>query len=812
MSNFFTIIFDKNKIFVSFGIILFLIIGSSQILDAQNNRIDFNNQQIFMSGSNIAWVNFAGDIGPGSTNFARFGEIFSEIHADGGNSMRFWLHTDGTVTPEFNDSGMVIGPGTGAISDLKQILDSAWAHKVGLLLCLWSHDMLRTSLNTTILNRNKKLLTDTSAIRAYINNALIPMVEGVRGHPAIIAWEIFNEPEGFTEIGNWSDRVHVSEFDVQRFVNLTAGAIHRADPAAQVTNGTWGLAANTDVNTPAKALSKVGFYNSLTEKQKLVMEAEYKAVHGTYLPAQEIVNKYYSPSATNTNFYRDDRLINAGGDTDGTLDFYTVHYYSWAGTGLSPFHHPFSTWELNKPLVIAEFFMEDAFGVPYQDLYEKLYYTGYAGALSWSWWGDTQAYDNAKNNDHSRTAAALLDMYTYHHNDIVLDPKTGTIYRFYLDVSTIQKSDSTMLHWDTQDGSTVTLNGQNVQAADSLIVFPSLSTSYTLITSGQVNDSMTINLTVLPAGQIMMFTVTPMQVGVGESATLNWQVVKNSSATINGESVQVKGSMEVYPDSAHDTYTLVSKGDITDSLTLTIKVMPADKLDRALGAPVTVSSNDTAAFSFSKPGNLVDGNNFTRWQAVPGNNQRILIDLGRSMSINKVIIRWSKDGYAKWYSVQATDDSVKWDILYSIKNGTGGISNMETHDSLKGGGRYVLFVLTMPGVTAFSINEIEIYGVPKTTGVADNNLLIPVQYSLSQNYPNPFNPSTTIRFAIPKTSNVNLTVYNVLGQRIETLANKVLSAGTYNVMFDASKFSSGIYFYTLKTGNYLMTKKMILLR
>ncbi len=812
MSNFFTLIFNKNNSLTSFCVILFLTIISPQISNAQNDRIHFNNQQIFMNGSNIAWVNFAGDIGPGSTNFTRFGQIFSEIHADGGNSMRFWLHTDGTVTPEFNNSGMVISPGTGAVSDLKQILDSAWAHKVGLLLCLWSHDMLRTSLNTTIINRNKKLLTDTSAIRAYINNALIPMVEGVKGHPAIIAWEIFNEPEGFTEIGNWSDRVHVSEFDVQRFVNLTAGAIHRADPTAQVTNGTWGLTANTDVNTPAKALSKAGFYNSLTEKQKSVMEEEYKAVHGTYLSAQEIINKYYSPNAANTNFYRDDRLINAGGDPDGTLDFYTVHYYSWAGTGLSPFHHPFSTWELNKPLVIAEFFMEDAFGVPYQDLYEKLYYTGYAGALSWSWWGDTQAYDNAKNNDHSRTAAALSDMYIHHHNDIVLDPKTGTIYRFYLDATTIQKSDSTLLHWDTQDGSSVTLNGQSVTAADSLFVFPSVSASYTLMTSGQVNDSMTVNLTVLPTGKIMIFTAMPAQVGIGESSTLNWQVVKNSSAKINDESIPVKGSMEVYPDSGHNTYTLVSKGDITDSLTLTVKVMPADKLDRAIGAPVTVSSNDTAAFSFSKPENLVDGNNFTKWQAVPGNNQRILIDLGRSMLINKIVIRWAKDGYAKWYSVQATDDSVKWDILYSITNATGGISNVETLDSLEGSGRYVLFVLTIPGVTAFSINEIEIYGVPKTTGIAGNNNLIPAEYSLSQNFPNPFNPSTTIRFAIPKTSDVNLTVYNILGQRIETLLNKEVSAGTYNVMFDASGLSGGIYFYTIKAGNYLVTKKMILLR
>jgi F5/8 type C domain/Secretion system C-terminal sorting domain len=811
MNKYVTLCFPK-KYFLSFMLIISLIIISAQHINAQNDRVKFNNQEIFMSGSNVAWVNFAGDIGPGSTNFARFGEIFAEVRADGGNSMRFWLHTNGTVTPEFNDSGMVIGPGTGAISDLKQILDSAWAHHVGLLLCLWSHDMLVTSLSPAVLNRNKKLLTDTTAIRAYINNALVPMVDGVKGHPAIIAWEIFHEPEGFTEIGNWADRAHVTEFDVERFVNLTAGAIHRTDPTAQVTNGTWGLTAQTDVNTPAKALTKAGFYNSLTEEQKTGMEKEYEAVHGSYLPAKEIINRYYSPNAVNTNFYRDDRLINAGGDPDGTLDFYTVHYYSWAGTGLSPFHHPFSTWNLNKPLVIAEFFMEDAFGVPYQDLYEKLYSTGYAGALSWSWLGDTQNNDNAKNDDHSRTAAALWDMYTNHHSDIVLDPKTGTIYRFYLDAATIQKSDSTVLHWDTQDGSAVTLNGLNVSAADTLIVNPAISTSYTLITSGDVSDSMTLNLTVLPTGKVMAFTAQPGQVGVGESTTLNWQVVKNSITTINGQSVAVIGSMEVYPDSLHNTYTLLAKGDITDSVKLTISVMPAGKLDRALGTFVKVSSNDTVAFSFSKPGNLVDGNNFTRWQAAPGNNQRVTIDLGRSMSINKVIIRWANQGYAKSYSVQATDDSVKWDVLHSALNGTGGTANVETFDSLNGEGRYIVLLLNVPGVTAFSINEIEIYGVPNITGITGNNSLIPSEYSLFQNYPNPFNPSTTIRFTIPKASYVNLTVFNILGQRVEAILNKELSAGTYNITFDASKYSSGVYFYTLKTGDYLLTKKMILLR
>ena len=132
-------------------------------------------------------MNFARDIGPGNTNFARFQEIFAEMHAEGGNSFRLWLHTDGTSTPEFDSNGLVVSPGAGAISDLKKILDLAWQNNVGLLLCLWSHDMMNTSKSSTVLDRNEKLLTDTSAIKAYINNALIPMVDSVKGHPAIIA-------------------------------------------------------------------------------------------------------------------------------------------------------------------------------------------------------------------------------------------------------------------------------------------------------------------------------------------------------------------------------------------------------------------------------------------------------------------------------------------------------------------------------------------------------------------------------------------------------------------------------------------------
>ncbi len=86
------------------------------------------------------------------------------------------------------------------------------------------------------------------------------------------------------------------------------------------------------------------------------------------------------------------------------------------------------------------------------------------------------------------------------------------------------------------------------------------------------------------------------------------------------------------------------------------------------------------------------------------------------------------------------------------------------------------------------------------------------KFKLEQNYPNPFNPSTKIRYSIPENSFVTLKVFNLLGEEIETLVNGEQSAGVYEATFDASKLSSGIYFYTLSTKNSVITKKMILVR
>lgn len=99
------------------------------------------------------------------------------------------------------------------------------------------------------------------------------------------------------------------------------------------------------------------------------------------------------------------------------------------------------------------------------------------------------------------------------------------------------------------------------------------------------------------------------------------------------------------------------------------------------------------------------------------------------------------------------------------------------------------------------------------TSVEEDDVVLPKQVVLNQNYPNPFNPTTTISFTLPTTANVTLEVFNMLGQRVSTLAvNKTMAAGQHSVAFDAANMPSGMYLYRLSTGSFTSTKKMMLLK
>lgn len=308
------------------------------------NRIPFRNGTVplFASGMNIAWNRFANDLASYDESAQRyFTKIMDSVSSNGGNALRWWLHTNGANTPEVDATGHVVGIDHKSIQNMKHILDLAFDRGIAISMCLWSFDMLQNSQGQDV-TAMKNLLESAENVQSYVDNALIPILELLGDHPAVLTWEIFNEAEGMTNPYGWSSGGRVTMFEVQRFANMCAGAIHRNVPGALVSTGSWSFKASTDVGG-------------------------------------------------NKNYYSDEELIAAGNDPDGFMDFYQVHYYpKHFGNDLSPFHKPADYWGLDKPIVIGEFPADTIGGKakPHYSLesaYEVAVKYGYAGAMSWSW-------------------------------------------------------------------------------------------------------------------------------------------------------------------------------------------------------------------------------------------------------------------------------------------------------------------------------------------------------------------------------------------------------------------------------------------
>jgi hypothetical protein len=174
-------------------------------------------------------------------------------------------------------------------------------------------------------------------------------------------------------------------------------------------------------------------------------------------------------------------------------------------------------------------------------------------------------------------------------------------------------------------------------------------------------------------------------------------------------------------------------------------------------------------------------------------------------SYNQVVLNWktSTETNNRGFEIQRRCNDQEFFTIGFVKgNGT----TTEWHNYT-----YIDKNLNL-GKYFYRLKQFDFDGSFHYSDVANVDFNIPLKYALEQNYPNPFNPTTKIKFSIPKEVQVNLNIYNILGEKVKELKNEVMKPGNYEVNFKASSLASGVYFYRIKAGDFVQTKKMIFLK
>lgn len=171
-------------------------------------------------------------------------------------------------------------------------------------------------------------------------------------------------------------------------------------------------------------------------------------------------------------------------------------------------------------------------------------------------------------------------------------------------------------------------------------------------------------------------------------------------------------------------------------------------------------------------------------------------------------LSWNVSPNATSYRVQLANDSLFTSIVVDdstvtatsrIVTGLSGIHTYYWHVRAK----------NVSGISSYSTIWHFTVGL---VGISQNSNEIPKEFKLYNNYPNPFNPSTTIKFDLPKGTDVKIAVYNLIGQEVTTLVNMHMPAGAYSISWDATNFASSVYFYRINAGTFTDIKKMVLVK
>ncbi|MCF0215726.1 MAG: T9SS type A sorting domain-containing protein [Fibrobacteraceae bacterium] len=322
-------------------------------LKVSGTDLTYNGKKIFFSGTNLAWSDYNSDVGASPLDENAWRKAVEGTRAAGGNAIRWWLFNNMSQSPTIDESThLVTGPKENTIANMKKALDIAEEYGVMVSMCLFSHNLMEPNqwglYNEKLDIQANTLLFEDAGTKAFIDNVLIPVVKAIDNHNALMTWEVFNEPEGMTSEGWTTNKLDKSV--LQKFTNKVAAAIHTTNPDLLVSTGS--------------------------------------------------VNIKYQ------EWWNDANLIAAGGEANGTLDFFQTHYYPYyQNDAVSPFVNTAAemaaTYKYDsKPMIIGEFPASGWSGDTYtasmaaktqistEEAYRKAFDGGYAGALAWQYIGD----------------------------------------------------------------------------------------------------------------------------------------------------------------------------------------------------------------------------------------------------------------------------------------------------------------------------------------------------------------------------------------------------------------------------------------
>ncbi|MCL5031489.1 MAG: T9SS type A sorting domain-containing protein, partial [Bacteroidetes bacterium] len=300
----------------------------------------------------------------------------------------------------------------------------------------------------------------------------------------------------------------------------------------------------------------------------------------------------------------------------------------------------------------------------------------------------------------------------------------------------------------------------------------------------------TINFAVIDTNQSssQIFTYQATGTTISNTTELKWDISEPTGYYVWTTSDTVCVTFDAFPGGKLDSIRVALRraGSITGGVWQYTGSPTPTPLGKKLAVPITASISTTTPLPYPIP--------YQNWTTVDLRSYNISTD-------QPFAVGFAIGSVPNTPGVMATD--------YASTSAYHSFTYLQTADQVSAPGWY--YITTNNAGDTVAIYLIRAY-VSLVTGVQPEIELTPNQFSLSQNYPNPFNPSTSIDFTLPKAEKVRIAIYNQLGQQVSQVADKEYSPGSYSIKFNGDNLSSGVYYYRIEAGSFVLTKKMILLK